>query len=866
MLGVDLQLGLPPDEATRRLAHFGANEIVERAQRSLARVAMAQFTDFMIVVLIAAALVSWLVGDGRDAIVILAIVALNGVIGFLQEVRAERAIAALKMLAALTARVVRNGRRQTIAAAEIVPGDLVWIEAGNSVPVDLRLIETSSLKINESSLTGESVSAEKRVEAGTQPDLALADRVNMAFKGTIVTYGRGLGVAVATGMATELGKIAEMLASASPDQTPLQKRLAAFGRQLGFAVLAICAIVFAIGIWRGEPPLLMLLTAISLAVAAIPEALPAVVTVMLAVAARNMARRNALARRLPAVETLGSVSWICTDKTGTLTLNEMRVQQAYICGERLNANALDLARAPARRFIEALALCNDATEDERGRIVGEATEVALWRFAKDIGRDAGEVQQELPRILDLPFDSDRKRMTTIHRNGAGFVSFTKGAPESLLELCDRVAEEGEDTPLDRARWLDAAETMAGEGLRVLAVAERKWDAVPDHKSESVERGLTLLGLIGLQDPPRPEAKDAVELCKSAGIVPVMITGDHPVTAHAIAVAVGICGQDGRVLTGPQLAKLSDSDLAKRIADTRVYARVDPAQKIRIVSAAQASGQFVAMTGDGVNDAPALAHADIGVAMGKSGADVAREAASLILLDDNFATIVAAVKEGRRIFDNVRKFVSYVLTCNAAEIWTILLAPLFGMPLPLLPIHILWINLVTDGLPGLALAAEPAEAGVMQRPPRPAREGVFAGGMWRHILWIGLLMAGVTLATQAYAINVLTSDHWQTMVFTVLTLSQMGNALATRSERESLVQQGLFSNGYLLGAVFLTTALQMLLIYVPLFNGIFRTAPLSAAELATCFALSSVVLIVVEIKKRLAQRPPNGGKPVTVIPA
>jgi len=853
-LETDLTTGLPPHEASRRLAQYGPNELIEQGRRNLFRIALAQFSDFMIVVLIAAALISWLVGDSEDAIVIFAIVVLNGAIGFAQEIRAERAVAALKQLAALTAEVVRAGRRVTLAAAEIVPGDLVMVEAGAAVPADLRLVESSALKVNESSFTGESVPVEKQAGPLPQRDAPLAERVNMAFKGTVATYGRGLGLAVATGMETELGKIAGMLAAAPAEQTPLQKRLAAFGRQLGFAVLAVCALVFVMGLWRGEPILLMLLTAISLAVAAIPEALPAVVTVMLATAARTMARRQALVRRLPAVETLGSVSCICTDKTGTLTLNEMRARQAYIEDGYCEAGALDPSRPSARRFLAALALCNDAARGENERVVGDPTEIALWRLAADAGFDKTALERAHPRVLELPFDSERKRMTTIHGVEDGFVAFTKGAPESVLDRCVRAAGDKADGALARERLLAAAEAMASRGLRVLAIAERRWEKPPDGSNfDFVERDLTLLGLIGLLDPPRPEAKGAVSLCKSAGIIPVMITGDHPATARAIAVSLGITGPDGPVLTGEALARLGEAELAERMKDTRVYARVDPAQKIRIVKAARASGQFVAMTGDGVNDAPALAYADIGVAMGKTGTDVAREAASLILLDDNFATIVAAVAEGRRIFDNVRKFVSYVLTCNAAEIWTLLLAPFFGLPLPLLPIHILWINLVTDGLPGLALAAEPAEAKAMQRPPRPANEGVFAHGMWRHILWIGLAMSAVTLGTQAYAIRVAGLAHWQTMVFTVLTLSQMGAALATRSERESLFKQGLFSNRYLVGAALLTTALQLFLIYAPFFNDVFKTAPLSAAELAFCLLASSVIFFVVEAEKWLARR-------------
>ncbi len=845
-LGSDLDRGLAADAAARRLARDGPNEIREQARRSLLGMVAAQFTDFMILVLIAAAVVSGVVGDVEDTIVILAIVLLNAAVGFVQDFRAERAMAALKRLAALKATVVRDGYRHTIAAAEIVAGDIVLLEAGSAVPADLRLIETPRLKITEAALTGEAVPVDKRPDPLVDPTLALADRVDMAFKGTIVTYGRGRGIAVATGMATELGKIAGLLEAMPATDTPLQRRLARFGRQLAIAVLAICAVVFAFGMLRGEPALLMLLTALSLAVAAIPEALPAVVTVMLALGARTMVRHNALVRRLPAVETLGSVSCICTDKTGTLTLNEMHVAEAYVSGERRGAAALDPGEPPVRRLLVALALCNDAGRGEAGEVVGDPTEIALWRIAAERGFDKEALERKAPRALELPFDSDRKRMTTFHRDGAGFIAYTKGAPETVLDRCTMLRAE-------LAQALAVAEAMAGDGLRVLAVAGRRWDVLPgDGDPDKLERDLAFYGLVGLIDPPRPEAKEAVATCRAAGITPVMITGDHPVTGRAIAAALGMFEPGDVVLTGQELRRLSDAELAAAIGHARVYARVDPEQKIRIVAAVQARGEFVAMTGDGVNDAPALARADIGIAMGRSGTDVAREAASLVLLDDNFATIVAAVAEGRRIFDNIRKFISYVLTCNAAEIWTIFLAPFLGLPIPLLPIHILWINLVTDGLPGLALAAEPAERSVMQRPPRPPGESIFAHGMWQHILWVGLAMAGISLATQAGALY-LGSSHWQTMVFTVLTLSQMGNVLAIRSERESLFAQGLLSNRPLLGAVLLTAALQLMVVYVPALNPIFRTDPLTAPELMVCLALSSATFVIIEAEKWLARR-------------
>ncbi len=870
--------GISSEEAEKRLLEYGPNELKEKKKRTIFMIFLDQFKDFMILILIAAAVISGIVGDPEDTIAIIVIVLLNAVIGFVQEYRAEKALAALKKMAAHTALVLRGGEHANIPASELVPGDIVLLEAGKVVPADMRLAETVKLKVEEAALTGESVPVEKNTKALHDEHLSMGDRKNMAYKGTAVSYGRGTGIVVDTGMDTELGKIATMLQEEEEVKTPLQKRLLTFGKNLAFAVLAICAVVFGIGVFRGEPALLMLLTAISLAVAAIPEALPAVITISLALGAKKLIKQNALIRKLPAVETLGSVTYICSDKTGTLTLNKMTVEEFYLDGKvfgvrdsglGISENTTELQSSttnPQYLLFQALALSNDAQMGADGTVIGDPTETALYDIAKETGFDKSDLEKEHPRVAEIPFDSDRKCMTTFHKmpgsgvRGQGsagtgkYISFTKGAMDVLLEKADNILTSEGIKPIDRNEIMQTNARMAADGLRVLGIAVRNWDALPEDMSpENVEESLTILGLVGIMDPPREEAKEAVALCKTAGIKPVMITGDHPITAMAIARRLGIIEHGSKdVLTGRELEKLPLEEFEERVEHIRVYARVAPEQKLKIVKALQDRGQFVAMTGDGVNDAPALKRADIGVAMGITGTDVSKEAAHMILLDDNFATIVKAVKEGRRIFDNIRKFIKYTMTSNSGEIWTIFLAPFFGLPIPLLPIHILWINLVTDGLPGLALAAEPSEKGVMSRPPRHPKESIFSHGLGIHIVWVGLLMGFVSLFTQAWSIKT-GHSHWQTMVFTVLCLSQMGHVLAIRSDRESLFSQGLFSNKPLLGAFALTFALQMATIYVPFLNPIFKTEPLTFSELALTLVLSSVVFIAVEIEKLVLRR-------------
>ena len=841
--------GLSTAEVESRRALYGVNALPEKAGRPSWRMLLDQFSDFMILVLIAAAFISGFIGDVQDTIAIIVIIILNAIIGFVQEYRAERAMQALKLMSEASASVVRDGQVMTVNASELVPGDVVLLETGNVVPADLRLIEAARLSIDESALTGESVAITKQIHPLPLIDAPLGDKTCMAYKGTIVTYGRGRGLVIATGMQSELGKIAGLLVRDDLVKTPLQKRLASFGTRLAIAALAICILVFVIGILRGENLLLMFMTAVSLAVAAIPESLPAVVTISLALGAHKMVRQHALIRRLPAVETLGSVTYICSDKTGTLTQNKMHVTALYADGALSKTWQHGQQNTPWDKLFNALALSNDAHMDRHGKIHGEATEAALLHAAHEAGWDKATLERQFPRLKELPFDSERKCMTTFHASEKGVLAYTKGSPEALVSKCDHMLTSDGEQAIDRELLLQTSETMAAEGLRVLAFAYRHWPMLPDSlDAADMEHDLVFLGFAGLIDPPRSEAKEAVALCWSAGITPVMITGDHPATACAIAYQLGILTDgDERVMTGRELSQLDQKTFQAEVGKVRVYARVDPVQKINIVQALQNNGEVVAMTGDGVNDAPALKIADIGIAMGKSGTDVAREAAHMVLLDDNFSSIVHAIRYGRNLYDNIRKFVRYAVTTNSAEILTIFLAPFLGLPIPLLPTHILWINLVSDGLPALAFTAEPAERGIMRRPPRHPQESLFSQGMWQHMVWVGLLMAGVTLSAQAWAYHS-GSAHWQTMAFTVLTLSQLGHVLAIRSERESLFSIGFLSNRPMAMAVMATLCLQMATIYVPALNPIFKTEPLSMQELAICLALSSIVFFAVEIEK------------------
>lgn len=893
-LNSDSESGLSDREAIRRLKEQGSNELKDTGGKGPWSILWEQFTSTMIVILIVAAVVSALLGDYEDSVAIAVIVILNAALGFGQEYRAEKAMAALKRMSAPNVRVRREGHVREIPSSELVIGDVVLLEAGNLIPADGRLLEGANLQVQESALTGESEPVEKDPAAVEADDAPLAERTSMVYSSTVVTRGRAVYVVTETGMATELGKIAAMIQTSHSDQTPLQKRLDYVGKILALAALVIVGVVFVLGLLRGEDLEVMFLTAVSLAVAAVPEGLPAVVTIALALGAQRMLKRRALIRKLPAVETLGSVTVICSDKTGTLTENNMTAVFLEVAGKTIDlrqdrwsdsefnsdsgtSSAVEKESAFAL-LLAGGALCNDALLEEDQddlRTIGDPTEGALVIAAARQSVSKPDLESALPRVGEIPFDSKRKRMSTVHeigpassvptptalrslsngwRENTPYVVFTKGAVDSLLDISSEVwVAEGQTEPMTE-KWRESIassnERLAEDGIRVLGVAFRSLPSF-DSAEDGLEEELTFVGMVGMIDPPRSEARDAVATCKQAGIRPVMITGDHPLTARYIASELGIA-DGGRILTGRDLTGVSSEELENLVDDVAVYARVSPEHKLAIVEALQSKGHIVAMTGDGVNDAPALRRSDIGVAMGITGTDVSKEAADMVLTNDNFATIVAAVEQGRVIYDNIRKFIKYLLTSNSAEILVMLAGPFAGLGLPLLPLQILWINLVTDGPPALALSAEPAERGIMRRPPHPPNESVFGRGLGRHVAWVGGLMALVSLVTGIWYAEV-APELWQTMVFTTLTLSQLSHVVAIRSGDESLFKAGPLSNKPLLAAVAFTFVLQLLAIYAPFLQRFLETESLPLADLTIAIALSTIVFWAVEIEKWTTRR-------------
>jgi Ca2+-transporting ATPase len=914
-LNTDAQQGLSESEAAERLKQYGPNETQQAAARSPLLIFLEQFKATMVLILIAAAVVAGLLGSYKDTVAIGVIVVLFAIVGFVQEYRAEKAIAALRKLAAPSVKVLRGGKVREIASSDLVPGDVILLETGNLVPADARVVESVNLRVQEAALTGESEPVEKTAAALAQPDLALGDRRNMLYTGTIVTYGRGKAAVTATGAQTELGKIAKLIADVRGEQTPLQKKLDQLGRMLAVVGLAVAGAIVWLGLLRGDSLTHLLLTGVSVAVAVVPEGLPAVVTITLALGAQRMLKRQALIRKLPAVETLGSVTVICSDKTGTLTENRMTVIALDVAGHRVELDQELVRHAPSLvSYTQTLspdggiqagqaltlllaggALCNDAALSEASapgkyRALGDPTEGALVIAAAQFGLWKTDLERVLPRVAELPFDSERKRMTTVHETAAyarqapdvvahvfenkPFVQFTKGSVDGLIAVSNRFWMNGRVNVLDdatRARILKANQDLAMRGIRVLGLAFRPLEAcsmangatpslahadaiVSPHNAPlattnvSLEYELIFVGLFGMIDPPRLEVRDAVTTCKTAGIRPVMITGDHPLTAIQIAKQLGIADANSRALTGQELEKMTVADLEHVVDSVPVYARVSPEHKLKIVQALQKRGNIVAMTGDGVNDAPALRRADVGVAMGITGTDVAKEASEIVLLDDNFATIVAAVEEGRVIYDNLRKFIKFSIAGNLGKVSVMLLAPFIGTVVPLLPLQLLWLNVLTDGLLGLGLGVEQAERGVMKRAPYSPQAPVLSRRTVAHITWVGLLMAVLALGVGYYYDIVLNVAQGQTMIFTTLAFAQIFQALAVRSTDTSVFRLNPLSNRMLLITATIVLLSQLAVLYIPFLQLFFNTTPLSWNDLLVCFGLGSVVLGAIEIEK------------------
>ncbi len=858
----NIEFGLNEKQVEDKQNKFGLNKLEEKKRESIVIKFIKQFNDFMIIILIIASIISAVVArlegsnDYFDSIIIIAIVVFNAIMGLVQEAKAEKSLEALKKMTAPTCRVKRNGKISTIKSEQIVPGDIVLLEAGNYVPADCRLISSSNLKIEESSLTGETVPVLKDANCMLKEKTALGDMVNMAFSTTIVVNGHGEAIVTDIGMNTKVGKIAKMIITNEAPETPIQKKLGEVGKSLGIACLGICLLIFVIGLLKKIEPIEMFMTSVGLAVAAIPEGLPAIVTIMLSIGVTKMAKKNSIIRKLPAVETLGSSSVICSDKTGTLTQNKMQVTKiANINGETNDKEYIKWLMGMAT-------MCTDveiSKENGKMELTGEPTEKAIVSKALDEGQNKNELYNVMKRVKDIPFDSSRKMMTTIHKMPNGYRVITKGAPDVLLKRCNKVYDNGNVTTLDYSKTKlieNQNNKMADEALRVLAIAYLDIPSLPSKiDTETVEKNLIFIGLIGMIDPPREGVKEAVATCKKAGIKTVMITGDHIITAKAIAKDLGILRGNDLAITGEELDKIPQAVLQRNIMNYSVFARVTPEHKVRIVKAYQSTDAVVAMTGDGVNDAPALKNADIGIAMGKNGTDVAKNAADMVLTDDNFVTIVEAVKQGRNIFDNIKKAVHFLIATNIGEIVTIFLGLVLGLKSPLLAIQLLWINLVTDSLPAIALGLEKPEADIMDKKPRDSKKGIFADGLWQRIITEGTMLGILTLVAFSVGNYLYDIEVGRTMAFVSLGLLELVHSFNIKSE-ESIFKVGLFENKYLLGAFILGALLQIVVVVIPSVAEVFKLVPLTQVQWMYTFGISILPLIIMEIQKAFNKIEPN----------
>ena len=867
--------GLNSSDIESRLEKYGHNELKEETGKSFFSKIKEQFSDFLVLILIGAALISIFVGEKTDAIVILAIVVLNAFLGIYQEGKAEKSLEALKQMASPTAKVIRNGHLEVVPASTLVPGDIVILEAGDIIPADLRLIESSNLKIEEASLTGESVPVEKNGNIDFDHEVSLGDRTNMAYMSTIVTYGRGKGVVVGTGHETEIGKIATAIQSYEDETTPLQKSLNQLGKFLGIATVIICIVVFGVGLLQGRDVLEMFMVAISLAVAAIPEGLPAIVTIVLALGMNKMVKRHAIVKKLLAVETLGSTTVICSDKTGTLTQNEMTVVKIYTDGKildvtgtgyepkgefQLNGENIDTNSIGDLDTLLSIAiLTNDAELEETSegyKIIGDPTEGALVTLAGKSDVNKKDINSSYPRIGEIPFDSDRKMMTTFHKGYIKdkVVSFTKGAPDIVIDRCSHISTNGQVVPFNnelKEEVLKINSLFSKDALRVLAFAYKEYDSMPeDISSESNENNMVFVGLTGMIDPARDEAKDAIKMCKQAGIETVMITGDYKETAFAIAKELGMAENESQAMMGSELDNISDEDLREVVKNTKVYARVSPDHKVRIVSALKANGNITAMTGDGVNDALALKKADIGVSMGITGTDVAKNTAELILTDDNFASIVAAVEEGRIIYDNIKKFVYFLLSCNIGEILIVFTSILLNLPVPLLPIQLLWLNLVTDSFPALALGVEKGDPDIMERPPRNPNTPLLSKDLMFGVIVQSIAIAASSIAAYILALKAHPNDivTARAITFATLITAELLRAYSSRSQKYTLFKIGVFSNKTLVYGTTFSFLLLLVVLYVPFLQPIFDTVPLGFAQWEIVLIFAFIPLVIGELYK------------------